>query len=876
MEVKCTKNRGILFIPVMVCMVLAIVLGTNRSVAQSYPPSSVITMPHTNAYFKAGTDVVIKVYSSDIGKSKDNGTVSKVEFFNGTTKIGEATTHTNYTYTFTWTCVPAGTYTLKAKATNNKNVSFTSVGVIITVGTAEVTPRGMSACKGKYLANIIPGSAQYNYNTYWNGVTAENSCKWGSVEGTRDNMNWGGANTCYNHAKNNNMMFRYHAALWAAQYPSWILNLSTADARAELVEYMEAIAKNYPLTDQIDVLNEQLGNHQADNQKFRDKFSGINNCPADNFTWQIWLFEEARRIFPNTKLVLNDYGLENDQNAINMQLNLLKALRDRGIVDGFGTQAHCFNIDGMSASSLKSSLDKMSGAGVPIYVTELDLNGGQQNDNNEAAQLKSFQDHFPVYWDHAAVAGISIWGYINGATWIGGTGLMSSNGTPKSAFTWLRNYVTGKTDVGYPMCSKTSSSCCATPAPTVPASTVSYMVGATATALTATGTNLKWYTTASGGTALASAPVPSTATVGSTSYYVSQTGNSCESQRTSITVVVYKPQSPYGGTPKTIPGTIQCEEFDEGGQDTAYFDSSPGSAVTPVVNFRTTEDVDIENCTDDGLGYNLGYTVAGEWLEYTVVVAAAGKYNMTVRAASNGANKTISLTAKGVSIAKDLVIPDTKGWQTWQDVVVKDVQLDAGVQVIRLTIGATDYVNLNYVKFEAVSNADAPVVSITAPADGSTFTTDQTVTISVSASSSSSTIASVKISDGATLLTTDVTSPYTFDWKGMAAGNHVITVEVTDNAGLKTTKTVSVTINAAPATVKLKAGWNVVGCPIEGSTDIANALQSIWANVELVKNYDAFYSVTGQPAMNSLLKLNWGQGYLVKVKAPCQLDWKVK
>jgi len=420
--------------------------------AQTYPPSSVITMPHSNAYFKAGTDVEIHVYATDIGKSTNNGTVSKVEFYNGTSLLGSATTHTNYTYKFVWKCVTAGTYTLKAKATNDKGVFFTSVGVIITVGTNNVTQKGMSACKGKYLANIISGSPNINYNTYWNGVTAENACKWGSVEGTRNSFNWGGANTCYNHAKNNNLMFRYHAAVWAAQYPSWLLSLSTADAKAEVVQYMTAIAANFPLADQIDVLNEQVGNHQGDNQKFRNLFGGGTSVSPTDFTWQVWLFQQARNLFPNTKLILNDYGLENDQSAITIQLNLLKALRDRGLVDGFGTQAHCFNIDGISASTLKSSLDRMAGAGVPIYATEFDLNGGQTNDNNAAAQLSSYQTHFPIYWEHPAVAGISLWGYVNGATWIGGTGLVTSGGTEKSAMTWLKNYVGGKANVGYPSC----------------------------------------------------------------------------------------------------------------------------------------------------------------------------------------------------------------------------------------------------------------------------------------------------------------------------------------------------------------------------------------------------------------------------------------
>jgi len=72
-------------------------------------------------------------------------------------------------------------------------------------------------------------------------------------------------------------------------------------------------------------------------------------------------------------------------------------------------------------------------------------------------------------------------------------------------------------------------------APTV-TSPVTYTTSATATALTATGTSLKWYTVASGGTGSATAPNPSTASVGSTNYYVSQTVNTCESPRATIVV----------------------------------------------------------------------------------------------------------------------------------------------------------------------------------------------------------------------------------------------------------------------------------------------------------------------------------------------------
>jgi hypothetical protein len=98
---------------------------------------------------------------------------------------------------------------------------------------------------------------------------------------------------------------------------------------------------------------------------------------------------------------------------------------------------------------------------------------------------------------------------------------------------------------------------CATAAPTVTA-TVNYEVGDQATQLTATGTTLKWYTAASGGTASTTAPTPNTATAGSTIYYVSSTANGCESTRSAITVNVSNTYKIYKVTaPITIDGTLE-------------------------------------------------------------------------------------------------------------------------------------------------------------------------------------------------------------------------------------------------------------------------------------------------------------------------------
>lgn len=345
-----------------------------------------------------------------------------------------------------------------------------------------------------------------------------------------------------------------------------------------------------------------------------------------------------------------------------------------------------------------------------------------------------------------------------------------------------------------------------------------------------------------------------------------------------VTVKVNVPQAPYGGTARAIPGTVQFEEYDEGGNGVAYFDSSPGTSVSPAPNFRTDEDVDIETCTDIGGGYNLGYTIAGEWLEYTVNVAAAGKYTLTLRVACNGTDRTVALQSDGTAITGDVKIPDTGDWQIWEDVTVKDVQLKAGKQVIRITIGATDYVNLNYMKFEAASAATPPTVAIISPADKSQSIVNQTVTVNATASSVESKIVDVMFYNGTQLISTDDLSPFSAEWKPTVAGSYTIKAVATDATGAKSETSILLNVVNAPVvkTVALKAGWNIIGCPIEGSTDIAKALSSIWAQVEAVKDHEGFYLTTNSPAMNSLTTVEYGRGYMVKVSANCSLDWIVK
>ena len=166
-----------------------------------------------------------------------------------------------------------------------------------------------------------------------------------------------------------------------------------------------------------------------------------------------------------------------------------------------------------------------------------------------------------------------------------------------------------------------------------------------------------------------------------------------------LSIKVNVPQGPFNGIVHPIPGTIQAEEYDLGGNGVAYLDDTPGSEVTPLVSFRTDEDVDLETCTDAGGGYNLGFATMGEWLEYTVNVSATGNYKLDLRVACNGDGRTVAFSMDGNAIGGNIVIPNTAGWQTWTNATVNSIPLTEGKHVLRMTIGATSYVNINSFTF---------------------------------------------------------------------------------------------------------------------------------------------------------------------------------
>lgn len=145
---------------------------------------------------------------------------------------------------------------------------------------------------------------------------------------------------------------------------------------------------------------------------------------------------------------------------------------------------------------------------------------------------------------------------------------------------------------------------------------------------------------------------------------------------TKYTFTQLAPEVPFYGTPLPIPGTIQAADFDKGGDYVGYHTFSNNN---PGGKYRTSEHVGIENCSEGG--YDVGWTNGGQWMRYTVNVAATGTYNLEVRTASPNGGK-YHFEVDEVNVTGTLNAPTTGGYQNWTGLKIT-INLTAGVHVLK-------------------------------------------------------------------------------------------------------------------------------------------------------------------------------------------------
>ncbi len=301
---------------------------------------------------------------------------------------------------------------------------------------SQITTAQLAAGQDKFLGNIhTGGQTALNFDLYWNQLTPGNAGKWASCEQNRDDFNyWLWLDRAYNHAKQTDMVFKEHTLVWGASSgePSWMSSVDEDEQMDEVIEWYEAVAERYPDIELIDVVNEPL----HDPPSYTEALGGDGETGWD---WVIWSFEEAREIFPDAKLILNEYNVLNYTSTCEDFLEIVELLQERNLIDGVGLQAH--SLESIDIETIKANLDSVAATGLDVYISEYEARG------DDETQLALFQEQFPVFWEHESVKGVTLWGYLEGDMWRETAYLLEDDGvTERPALQWLREYFDYETD----------------------------------------------------------------------------------------------------------------------------------------------------------------------------------------------------------------------------------------------------------------------------------------------------------------------------------------------------------------------------------------------------------------------------------------------
>jgi hypothetical protein len=140
---------------------------------------------------------------------------------------------------------------------------------------------------------------------------------------------------------------------------------------------------------------------------------------------------------------------------------------------------------------------------------------------------------------------------------------------------------------------------------------------------------------------------------------------------------------PFGDKPHAIPGKIEAEHYDEGKPGEVYHDLDEKNQGA---DYRGLTQVDIEKREDASGGHGIGWTKAGEWLTYSVIVKESGTYDVEFAVDSNKKGGSFHLEFDGEDVTGPIDVPDTGGWQKLKMITKKNVHLQAGTYVMKMVM----------------------------------------------------------------------------------------------------------------------------------------------------------------------------------------------
>ena len=221
----------------------------------------------------------------------------------------------------------------------------------------------------------------------FNSISPENVMKWESIHPRPgpDGYNFAAADRYVEFGEKNGMYIVGHTLIWHSQTPRWVFQGEGASAitREALLERMRdhihtVVGRYKGRIKAWDVVNEALNEDGSLRQSQWYRIIGEDYIEK--------AFEYAHEADPAAELRYNDFSIENEPKRKGA-IALVKKLQAQKVpISGLGSQTHA-NLTWPSAELLDAALTEFAELGIPISITELDVDSSMRGQRNQSAEV---------------------------------------------------------------------------------------------------------------------------------------------------------------------------------------------------------------------------------------------------------------------------------------------------------------------------------------------------------------------------------------------------------------------------------------------------------------------------------------------------------
>jgi hypothetical protein len=330
----------------------------------------------------------------------------------------------------------------------------------------------------------------------------------------------------------------------------------------------------------------------------------------------------------------------------------------------------------------------------------------------------------------------------------------------------------------------------------------------------------------------------------------------------------------YPSTLAAIPGLMEAENFNFGGQGNAYYETTP--ATNSGNQYRTGQGVDIAAHPTESNNHVVGWNATGEWLEYLANVDESLNYDIQITYSAPAATGKIQFYCNGEILGAIVNLPATGAYTTYGHVKITRA-IPKGVCILKLEVVAAGF---NIDKIAITKSNRAPSnITMSATAINENLAVGTTIgTMTSTDPDAGNTFAYSLAAGGAdnanfTIAGNVLKTNAVFDFETKAS--YSVKLRTTDQGGLFFEKTFNITVidenETVTQTIVLEKGWNLISTNVHPAD---SSIATLFNGLDLaeIKTMNTYWRKDQPTFLNPLQAISAGEGYLVKMNAPGTLS----